>query len=207
MKRLTPLLLILLALASCQKDPDTSELSGNFFVYTGYDTSENFGDFETYYLPDSILLITSSKTPTYWKDERAQLLLSTVISNMDNCGYVRVADKEDADLGIQLSYIESTYYFTNYSNPYWWWDYPGYWYPGYWGNWWGGWYYPYAVTYNYTTGSMLMEMIKLDTEAKKLPIIWNAYMSGLLYSSSNINIKLAANAIDQAFEQSSYLEK
>lgn len=208
MKKLTPLLLVLLVSVSCQKDPDMSDLSGNFLVYTDYDTTENFGEFETYYLPDSILLITSSKTPSYWKDEQAQLLLSTVVSNMNNYGYVRVADKESADLGLQLSYIESTYYFTNYSNPYWWWDYPGYWYPGYWGGYWGGgWYYPYAVTYNYTTGSMLMEMIKLDTTAKKLPIIWDAYMSGLLYSSNRLNVQLTASAIEQAFEQSTYLQK
>ena len=157
MKKLTSLLLVLLLMASCQKDPDTSKLSGNFLVYTDYDTSENFKDF--------------------------------------------------ADVGIQVSYIESTYYFTNYSSPYWWWDYPGYWYPGYWGGYWNSWYYPYTVSYNYTTGSLLIEMIKLDTQSKKIPIIWNAYMSGLLYSSNRINLQLAVDAVDQAFEQSSYLNK
>lgn len=52
MKKLTPLLLVLLLMASCQKDPDTSKLSGNFLVYTDYDTSENFKDFDTFYIPD-----------------------------------------------------------------------------------------------------------------------------------------------------------
>ena len=176
MKKLTPLLLVLLLMASCQKDPDTSKLSGNFLVYTDYDTSENFKDFDTF-------------------------------DNMTKYGYNQVMDKEFADVGIQVSYIESTYYFTNYSSPYWWWDYPGYWYPGYWGGYWNSWYYPYTVSYNYTTGSLLIEMIKLDTQSKKIPIIWNAYMSGLLYSSNRINLQLAVDAVDQAFEQSSYLNK
>ena len=124
MKKLTPLLLVLLLMASCQKDPDTSKLSGNFLVYTDYDTSENFKDFDTFYIPDSILLITSSKTPSYWNNEQSQELLTTVIDNMTKYGYNQVMDKEFADVGIQVSYIESTYYFTNYSSPYWWWDYP-----------------------------------------------------------------------------------
>ena len=207
MKKLTPLLLVLLLMASCQKDPDTSKLSGNFLVYTDYDTSENFKDFDTFYIPDSILLITSSKTPSYWNNEQSQELLTTVIDNMTKYGYNQVMDKEFADVGIQVSYIESTYYFTNYSSPYWWWDYPGYWYPGYWGGYWNSWYYPYTVSYNYTTGSLLIEIIKLDTQSKKIPIIWNAYMSGLLYSSNRINLQLDVDAVDQAFEQSSYLNK
>ena len=115
MKKLTPLLLVLLLMASCQKDPDTSKLSGNFLVYTDYDTSENFKDFDTFYIPDSILLITSSKTPSYWNNEQSQELLTTVIDNMTKYGYNQVMDKEFADVGIQVSYIESTYYFTNYS--------------------------------------------------------------------------------------------
>ena len=205
MKKLTPLLLVLLVSVSCQKDPDTSELNGNFLVLTDYDTSEDFEDFETFYIPDSILLITADKNASYWKDDQARLLLDNVAECMKEYGYIRVADKELADLGLQLSYIESTYYFTSYNNPYWWWDYPGYWYPGYWGGW-NSWYYPYSVSYNYTTGSLLLEMLKLDDDSRKLSIIWDAYMSGLLYSSNRLNIQLSANAIEQAFAQSPYLK-
>ena len=82
MKKLPPLLLVLLLMASCQKDPDTSKLSGNFLVYTDYDTSENFKDFDTFYIPDSILLITSSKTPSYWNNEQSQELLTKVFCSM-----------------------------------------------------------------------------------------------------------------------------
>ena len=103
MKKLTPLLLVLLLTASCQKDPDTSKLSGNFLVYTDYDTSENFKTFNTYYIPDSILLITSSKTPSYWNNEQSDQLLTTIAEKMAAYGYTQVVEKEFADVGLQVS--------------------------------------------------------------------------------------------------------
>lgn len=54
------------------------------------------------------------------------------------------AQKADADLGVQLSYIAQQ---VNVTTGWWggWWDY------GFWGPWWGGWYYPYTVSYSYAT--------------------------------------------------------
>lgn len=79
---------------------------------------------------------------------------------MNAAGYT-AANKDEADLGLQVSYVASTYYFHGYYNDGPWWGYyPGYWYPGYWGgNWGGGWYYPYPITYSYSTGSLLADMI------------------------------------------------
>ena len=49
---------------------------------------------------------------------------------MNAAGYTAV-DKDDADLGLQVSYVASTYYFHGYYNDGPWWGYyPGYWYPG-----------------------------------------------------------------------------
>ena len=41
----------------CEKDADTDQLDNKFVVYTNYDKSANFKQFNTYYLPDSILVI------------------------------------------------------------------------------------------------------------------------------------------------------
>ena len=112
-----------------------------------------------------------------------------------------------ADLGIQVSYIASTYYFTGYTQPEWWWGYPGYWGPSYWGNW-GGWYYPYAVTYSYSTNSFITEMVNLkadEGEGKKLPVIWTSYLTGFETGSKAINRTLAIEAVNQSFTQSPYL--
>ncbi len=136
-----------------------------------------------------------------------------MVAELDARGYTRIADPQErqtADVGLQLSYVEETTYFVGYNDPYWWGYYPYYWDPGYWGSWWGGWYYPFRTYYGYTTGSLLQEMVDLTAEEssdRKLPVIWNSYISGLLHGNNAINIDEAVEAIDQAFEQSPYLKK
>ena len=57
-KNLLTSLLVLLAVAvvSCQKEPSTSGLHEDYLVYTDYDQQADFSDVETFYLPDSILV-------------------------------------------------------------------------------------------------------------------------------------------------------
>ena len=207
MKRLIPILLAVFAFAACEKDPDMDKLDNDYLVYTNYDKKANFKEFTTYYLPDKILVISDKEEPEYLEGEAAQEILAAYKSNMDNRGYTMAASKEDADLGVQVSYIKSTYFFTDYGQPEWWWNYPGYWDAPYWGNW-GGWYYPYAVTYTYSTGSFITELLNLEAtqgEKEKLPILWTSYMSGLLSGSTAVNTKLAIEGVNQAYTQSSYL--
>ncbi len=207
MKKLIPLLLAIFAFTSCEKEADTDKLERKFVVYTNHDKNADFKLFETYYLPDSILIIGDKQEAEYWKDENAQRIIDTYVYNMDNRGYIRVNDREEADLGLQVSYVKSTHYFTDYGQPIWWWGYPGYWDVPYWGNW-GDWYYPYAVTYSYTTGSFITELLNLEApqgQNEKLPILWSAYMSGMLSSSATTNIDLSVQAVNQAFSQSAYL--
>ena len=209
MKKFIPLLLAVFAvtLASCEKDPDMDKLDNNYLVYTNYDKKADFKTFETYYLPDSILVIGDKENAEYWKDENAQEILSAYVANMNSRGYIRVDDREEADLGLQVSYVRSTYYFTDYGRPEWWWNYPGYWDAPYWGNW-GGWYYPYAVNYSYSTASFISELLNLEApqgQSEKLPVLWTSYMSGLLSGSTSVNTKLAVQGVNQAFTQSTYL--
>ena len=190
MKKFIPLLLAVFAvtLASCEKDPDMDKLDNNYLVYTNYDKKANFKTFETYYLPDSILVIGDKENAEYWKDENAQEILSAYVANMNSRGYIRVDDREEADLGLQVSYVRSTYYFTDYGR--------------------GGWYYPYAVNYSYSTGSFISELLNLEApqgQSEKLPVLWTSYMSGLLSGSTSVNTKLAVQGVNQAFTQSTYL--
>lgn len=203
----------------CQKDPSTSSLRNEYLVYTAHDAEARFAQIDTYYIPDRILLIGShtvdaegNKVPKYWNDADAQELIGTVVAEMDARGYTRLTDeeaRETADAGLQLSYVEQATYFVGYNDPYWWSYYPYYWTPGYWGPW-TGWYYPYAVYYGYTTGSLLVEMVDLNGGAengRKLPVIWNCYISGLLRGSGTLDIDEAADGLRQAFAQSPYLKK
>ena len=141
--------LVAVAFCACQKEPSTSGLHKDYLVYTAYDTEADFGALDTYYLPDSILLIGAADKTEYWKDDNALEIVNTVAGRMNAAGYTRTDDKEAANVGLQLSYVQKVTYFVGYDYPYWWWYYPYYWTPGYWGDW-LGWHYPYRVYYGYT---------------------------------------------------------
>ena len=73
-----------------------------------------------------------------------------------------------------------------------------------------GWHYPYSVYYGYTAGSLLMEMLDLQADqesGKKLPIVWDSFIGGLLTSDADLNQQRTIAAVEQAFEQSPYLPK
>lgn len=207
--RYTVIALAAVAFCSCQKEPSTSDLHGDYLVYTARDTGTDFTAIDSYYLPDSILLIGNSDRTEYWKDEVAQQIISAVADRMNAAGYTRSTDKTTANVGIQMSYVKQVTYFVGYNNPYWWWYYPYYWTPGYWGDW-LGWHYPYSVYYGYTAGSLLTEMLDLEADresGKKLPVIWDSFAGGLLTDDSSLNLQRTLEAVAQAFEQSPYLSK
>lgn len=210
MKKSIYILMAAFALVACRRDPDLGELSSDFLVFTNYDTTADFNNYFTYYMPDSIMIIGDKETPEYWTGSDAEVILETYADNMNAFGYTRVVDKGEADLGLQISYIQSDSYFVGYYNsPYWWNAYPGYWWPGYWGDW-TDWYYPYPVVYTYSVGSLLTDMVDLTADPgseaeRKLPVVWNSFLSGLLSGSNSFNTTLTVRAIDQSFVQSSYL--
>ena len=207
MKKLIYVLIAVFALTSCREDPDLGDLSSDFLVFTNYDGKADFNRFTRYYMPDSVMVIGDTKDPEYWTGSKAADILKAYEDNMQACGYVRTDDKSEADVGLQISYVQSVAYFVDYRNPYWWNEYPGYWLPGYWGDW-GHWYYPYPVVYSYSVGSLLTEMVDLSTSPsadRKLTVVWNSFLSGLLSGSDAFNMELTVRAINQSFVQSPYL--
>jgi hypothetical protein len=194
-----------IALAACEQDPDMDKLSGEYVVFTARDSTAAFSSFSTFYVADSILLIDRSETPEYWSGSNATALIQAFVTQMSAAGFTQVTAKDEATLGLQVSYVKSTYYLTAYGTNPWWNSYPGYW-GGYWG---GGWTYP-SVFYSYSTGSLLADLVALEATQgadAKLPVVWNAYIGGLLGGSGTLNVNLATQAIHQAFEQSAYLKQ
>ena len=54
-----------------------------------------------------------------------------------------------------------------------------------------------------------MEMLDLQADqesGKKLPIVWDSFIGGLLTSSHKVNMQRTLDAVNQAFMQSPYLE-
>ena len=69
--RYIALALVVAAFCSCQKEPSTSDLHRDYLVYTAHDTGTDFAAIDTYYVPDSILVIGNSDKTEYWKDADA----------------------------------------------------------------------------------------------------------------------------------------
>ena len=155
--------------------------------------SNNFVNLEAFALPNSESFVG-------W---------ANYVKGMESAGYVRTTDKALADLGLQISYVEDTYRFRYFNDYPWWYGYPWYWSCGYWGNW-GGWYWPYNITYSYTTGSVLGELVDLtespDT-SKTLRVVWTSYITGLLNGNGSLNTADVQSSISQAFAQSPYLKQ
>ena len=113
MKKILPFFLLVLLLASCQKDPDMSKLSDDFVVFTDHNKDANFESFTTFYIPDSVMVIGSSEKPEFWSATEADDIVSTLVSGMEGRGYTRASDKESADLGLQVSFVKNvTFYMT-----------------------------------------------------------------------------------------------
>ena len=208
MKKILLISVVALLALACQKEPYSQDSDGEYLVYTSPAKDVNFSDFRTFDIADSVLVIGQTKKPYYSKSNNALALIQAYRTNMEELGYIYLPSNPDAQLGIQVTYAEDTQRFVQYyDDPYWWLDYPGYWPAGYWGNW-TGWYYPYPVTYTYTTNALITDMVNLTAgeENGKLKIVWSCYIGGPASASINYDVKRMTKAVDQAFAQSPYLK-
>lgn len=214
MKKLFFGLLAFVALVGCEKDPDLDKVQDDYIVYTQYDKSAGFSTFKTFYVPDSILLIGNSGSETYLTSAGAQSVINAYKTNMEQRGFREVSEKDDADLGLQLSYIENTQYVSDWwGGDYPWLGYDDYWGPGYWNplydGW--GWYYPYPITYSFSTGTLMGELVDLmvpgsASATSKIPVVWSSLISGFVYGSGSLNANQTITSVNQAFAQSPYLK-
>ena len=193
-----------ITITSCQKSPDTDMLDNDYLVYTNYDAGTDFKSINTFHVIDSILIIGNDEKASYWNNSNSQKIVNAYSSALERAGYSPAIEDEEPDVVLQLSYINTTYYFNTYGSGPWWNYYPGYWN---WGGW--GWYYPYSFTYSYSTGSIIGELVNTNAptpQNDKLTVIWNSYICGLL-NGNNLSLTRTLSAIEQAFIQSPYLSK
>lgn len=210
MKKILFFSALALLVAACHKEPYPQDADNEYLVYTSPSKDVNFASFKTFDLADSLLIIGQSDKPVYSQSAEALALIQAVRTNLENYGYIYTPSNPDADLGVQMTYIIKTERYVKYYNdPYWWLDYPGYWPSGYWGNW-TGFYYPYPVTYTYTTNALVTDMVDLTGEEKEgtpLEVVWTSYIGGPAGSSVKSDVNRMKASIDQAFAQSAYLKK
>lgn len=204
--------LVLLAAASCQKITSSQDMDNEYLVYTSPSKDVDLSKYMTFDIADSLLVIGEKDKPYYSQSNNALALIQAFRTNMENRGYIYTPSNPDAQLGIQVTFIQETQRYVQYNtDPYWWLGYPGYWPSGYWGNW-TGWYYPYPVTYTYTTNALIADMVDLTPVAtaetsKPLTIVWSSYIGGPASSSIYNDVQRMRLAVNQAFEQSPYLKR
>ncbi|MGN6511029.1 MAG: DUF4136 domain-containing protein, partial [Chitinophaga sp.] len=181
-----------------------SQLSSNFVVQTDAAKGVAFENYKTYYISDTVALISSSKTDTLLPADAALQIVNTIKSNMDARGYTFVPKALKPDLGINTIAVKDVDVGVVY--PGWWWGYPGYWDPWYWG-WYYPYYYPWSVAYAVTTGSVIGEIIDLKNVStdQKLQVVWTMSLNGALGSSNASNLQRAIDGVNQAYMQSPYL--
>jgi hypothetical protein len=133
MKRLIPLLFTGLLLVSCEKEPNLDNVQDEYVIYTQYDKNANFTKGKHFFIPDSVLVLgNKEKGATYLDYSIGNNIINAYSIEMEKQGYVKTSNKEEADYGLQISYLENTYYLVN--SPSWWSDYPWYWSPSYCGH-------------------------------------------------------------------------
>jgi hypothetical protein len=186
---------VLFALSACYKnygltidEYDTvATIQGDITDYT---------PFQEYYLEETIADLDDPDNPSPEQPANKATILSSIRSKMTEFGYTEVAQGTTEAAIIQLAYSETSYFYYYYYN-YCYYGYCWYYPPG-----WGG------YTYAYTAGSLFIQMGDVRTAVPgvdEIPAIWHAGLNGILDDTSvNLTDRLE-RGIDQAFDQSPYL--
>jgi len=190
---------------SCYPDAGLSSLGDYDLIITQHDPDKNFSQLETYIIADSIEHIVMEGDEDDISREYDEQILARVIKNMNDLNYRQVTIEtavDTPDIGIKV-YATSTKWQGWSYYPGWgggWWGYP----PG-----WGPWYPPgYMVPYEFTTGSVIIDMIELKEylpDEKVAPTIWGGGINGLLNDTKTNVVYRLDRDIDQCFKQSPYL--
>jgi len=196
----------LILLNSCYSSPDLSGLSAELVVATDVDVDVDFTDYNTYYLSDTIYVVSNSiRDDTLIVPPKSDNIIAEIVANMTDRGYTRsTTHSEIGDKLVDIAMAPSIIRVTNTGQNCWgWWGgYPGYWPP--WG--WGG-YYPYCSYYKYDTGTMMIEMVDVKYSNSKFQSMWTSACFGIMDSNEVLNENRALRSIEQAFIQSPYIQK
>jgi hypothetical protein len=163
-------------------------------VFTNYTETFDFASKGTYAIPDKIVKITGNltegETPEFVQEPYNTQILNKIASNMSALGWTKVEDPATADLVLfPSSWTNTTVY---YYYDYWCWYY-----------YYCGWGYSYPYVSSYTTGTLLMTLVAGGEDYIEPSPVWFAAANGVL--SGAYDTSRVLDAIDQAFEQSPYL--
>ncbi|MES2004471.1 MAG: DUF4136 domain-containing protein [Bacteroidota bacterium] len=209
MKNKSVLITGILALAffvfsGCRKEAVSNLSDADTRIYiTQYDSTVGFSTYKTFSIDDSLTVLNNgvasrSLTTT------GQAFINAVIKYMQQGGYTQVSKDAGPDLGINLTYINTTSTgLIDYSS--YWGYYGGYYDPLYWGYGGYGYYSPYSYgVYQVNSGALSVDLLDLKNAVAKgkINIIWN----GLIRGEGIANANTADNQVSALFSQSAYLK-
>ncbi|RYY21835.1 MAG: DUF4136 domain-containing protein [Chitinophagaceae bacterium] len=198
------LILFMLALVGCSKDPlrDMTEEESRIYI-TNRDSSVNFSSFNTFSISDSVTVISNNRLEGKEISNTDQLFVNAVRKQMTDRGFREVPRNANPELGINVSriYNSSTGVI---SYPDYWGGYNDFYDPFYWGYPGYGYNFPrsYGV-YEITEGALSVDIldIKDANESKTINGIWNGLVRGTgVFQSYNAETNIKA-----LFDQSTYI--
>ena len=171
------------------------------------DPDFDFGnpDIKTYYLADTVIVLTDPDASDTDLEVDLDLVLNRVRANMNQAGYTEISDFNQAlqaDYLVLVSVNRADNYFST-----WWVGWGG------WGGWgWGGccFFPPQMTTSNIRTGDIIVELLdgkSLSPQNEIIPEVWFGVGSGLFRGSNTNLTNRTLRAIDQMFIQSPYLNR
>lgn len=197
--------------------PDGPEYTSDYnLIGASHDPDFDFNTATTFVLPDSIIFIKDQNdNKIYITEEQEQQIIDHVRNNFQAMGWI---DSTNAVVDTMPDVILTiTGIATKYSGSWWdWWGwyypwypwYPGYpGYPGYYPPWYPGGGYP--IYYEYTTGSLVIDMIdwkNISFDNEGIPFVWAGALNGLV-NRTPVNVDNIKDAIDKMVELSPYLDK
>lgn len=196
---------LVINLTSCYTDYGLTSADYDI-VLTKYDKTTDFQSLKTFSLVDSIFHITDDDEPDSDLLSRKydKLVISTIRTNMLDLGYTEIAEPTDQNkpavvIAIQALGTQIDQYYTGGYYPGWGWG---------WGGWWGGYYPPYVGKSTYYVGSIYIDYFDVAASESdpndNLVAPWYATINGLLDAGGTES--RITNSINQAFNQSPYLE-
>jgi hypothetical protein len=199
MRVLIGLLTCIFLFASCKKAEKEK------VVYTSRDSETDFSKFRTYYISDTLVMIDNKADTLLTDDSYSQGIVLSIKQNMAQRGFLFAHLHENPDFGICVSVSRKAnvdmYYSGKNSTSFY--DYYfryGYNYP---------YYYPFRVYIPNSRSTIIIDMVDIKHAAaiNQNTVVWNAIMSGPVSYDVEVNLKDAAQSINKAFLQSSYLKR
>jgi len=204
-KTLFGCVLVLLVAAGCSKDPvaNLSEDESRIYI-TNYDTSANFSNYKTFTIADSVAIVNNDHLQSKERTDYDVQLINEVASTLEQRGYTRVPNGQDADLGVALSVVTNTStgliqyggyggFYDDYFDPYYW-GYPGYDY----------YFPPYYGTYQISENALSIDIFDLKDghQNNELKSVWSGLVRGEgVFKNGNISTQ-----VQSLFSQSPYLK-